>query len=128
MKFSKMKIECPVCQSRIKEVRRDDKSYWTECPNQCTRIRYTLRGEMTSYIIRVHIDDKDYQFVSQRASLGIMPNENKFSVLNIYKYIPDTEKWGFKEIMQFSKFTDFEEVANNPSRFVQRLLNVKVFA
>lgn len=137
MKLSKMKIECPICQTRIKQVRKDDKTYWAECPHQCVRIRHNLSGKITSYIVKVHIDNKDYQFYSSRLKQSEMfggynlqntDDEVLETSVSIYKHDPETDKWSFKLIMKLNTYTDFEEVANNPWKATQRLLNVKAFA
>jgi len=130
MKLSKMKIECPVCQTRINQVRADRSAYWAECPHQCIRLRHNLAGEITSYLVKVHIDNKDYRFHSHRFHEGFHLGGNAIeqSTLHIYKLNPETQNWEYREIIALSKYTDFEEVVNNTWRFVQRLLNVKVFA
>lgn len=125
-----MKIECPICQTRIKQVRCDRSAYWAECPHQCLRLRYNQAGEVTSYLVKVHIDGKDYRFHSHRFHEGFHLGGTvaEQSSLSIYKLLPENQMWGYKEIISLSKYTDFEEVHNNPYRYVQRLLNVKVFA
>jgi hypothetical protein len=130
MKFKSMKIDCPVCQERIREVRRRDDEYWTECPNQCAKLKYLKTGQMAAHWINVHIDGKDYRYASYRVfSIGsteLVAIAN--SMLNIYKYNEEDKRWEYKEIMRFHRYTEWEEVAKDPKRFVQRFLNVKVFA
>jgi hypothetical protein len=117
-----MKLNCPICQRQLHEVKKQEDARTLECFNQCTRLTYFhSKSLVRSYNLRINLDNKDYLFTSMNS----ISNE-KYSILRVYGQKNDG--YGYSTIAKLDQFFDLEEVFPNPKRIVKRLLNLRAFS